>query len=85
MKKLLAILSLFFCMTVTLMAQQVVTTWLSDAVVPGEQTRLFIILPDGSIARPASPGKGRQPALGQPGQLHPLAGVSQPIRLPDGH
>ena len=43
MKKLLAILSLFFCMTVTLMAQQVVTTWLSDAVVPGEQTRLFII------------------------------------------
>ena len=51
MKKLLAILSLFFCMTVTLMAQQVVTTWLSDAVVPGEQTRLFIILTDGSIAR----------------------------------
>ena len=81
MKKLLAILSLFFCMTVTLMAQQVVTTWLSDAVVPGEQTRLFIILTEG----PASPGKGRQPALGQPGQLHPLAGVSQPIRLPDGH
>lgn len=38
-------------MTVTLMAQQVVTTWLSDAVVPGEQTRLFIILTDGSIAR----------------------------------
>ena len=84
MKKLLAILSLFFCMTVTLMAQQVVTTWLSDAVVPGEQTRLFIILTDGSIAR-QDPGKGRQPALGQPGQLHPLAGVSQPIRLPDGH
>ena len=82
MKKLLAILSLFFCMTVTLMAQQVVTTWLSDAVVPGEQTRLFIILTDGSIARQ---GKGRQPALGQPGQLHPLAGVSKPIRLPDGH
>ena len=51
MKKLLAILSLFFCMTVTLMAQQMVTTWLSDAVVPGEQTRLFIILTDGSIAR----------------------------------
>ena len=86
MKKLLAILSLFFCMTVTLMAQQVVTTWLSDAVVPGEQTRLFIILTDGSIARQTRfPGKARQPALGQPGQPHPLAGVSQPIRLPDGH
>lgn len=51
MKKLFAILSLFFCMAITAMAQQVVTTWLSDAVVPGEQTRLFIILTDGSIAR----------------------------------
>ena len=33
MKKLLAILSLFFCMTVTLMAQQVVTTWLSLSLI----------------------------------------------------
>ena len=82
MKKLLAILSLFFCMTVTLMAQQVVTTWLSDAVVPGEQTRLFIILTDGSIARQDPLPRVK---LGQPGQLHPLAGVSKPIRLPDGH
>lgn len=87
MKKLLAILSLFFCMTVTLMAQQVVTTWLSDAVVPGEQTRLFIILTDGSIARqdPLPRVKGASLALGQPGQLYPLAGVPQPVRLPDGH
>ena len=50
MKKLIAILSLCFCMTATVMAQ-VITTWLSDAVVPGEQTRLFIILTDGSMAR----------------------------------
>lgn len=50
MKKLITILSLFFCVTFTAMAE-VVTTWLSDAVVPGEQTRLFIILTDGSIAR----------------------------------
>ncbi len=51
MKKLFAILSLFFCMAATAIAQQAVTTWLSAAVVPGEQTRLFIILTDGSIAR----------------------------------
>lgn len=50
MKKILTILTLFLCMTMTTMAE-VVTTWLSDAVVPGEQTRLFIILTDGSIAR----------------------------------
>lgn len=50
MKKLIALLPLLFCMTFTAMAE-VVTTWLSDAVVPGEQTRLFIILTDGSIAR----------------------------------
>ena len=50
MKKLIAILPLLFCMTFTAMAE-VVTTWLSDAVVPGEQTRLFIILTDGSIGR----------------------------------
>ena len=83
MKKLLAILSLFFCMTVTLMAQQVVTTWLSDAVVPGEQTRLFIILTDGSIARQDPLPRVKGASLRW--QLHPLAGVSQPIRLPDGH
>ena len=50
MKKLIAILPLLFCMTFTAMAE-VVTTWLSDDVVPGEQTRLFIILTDGSIGR----------------------------------
>ena len=49
MKKLIAILPLLFCMTFTAMAE-VVTTWLSDAVVPGEQTRLFIILTDGSLS-----------------------------------
>lgn len=77
MKKLIAILPLLFCMTFTAMAE-VVTTWLSDAVVPGEQTRLFIILTDGSIGRqdPAPQSKGSQHALDQPGQLHPLAGLS---------
>lgn len=50
MKKLLAILLLLFCVHTTVLAQQAITTWLSDAVVPGEQTRLFIILPDGNIA-----------------------------------
>ena len=47
-------------MTVTLMAQQVVTTWLSDAVVPGEQTRLFIILTDGDVYKrqPLKPEHG---------------------------
>lgn len=50
MKKLFAIFILLLGMTSAAMAQ-VVTTWLSNAVVPGEQTRMFIILTDGSIAR----------------------------------
>lgn len=82
MKKLLAILSLFFCMTVTLMAQQVVTTWLSDAVVPGEQTRLFIILTDGSIARQDPLPRVKAPACAGSARATTSAGRGLPTNPP---
>ncbi len=48
MKKLYLFFTLLCCMVFSAVAE-VETFWLSNAVVPGEQTRLYIIIPDGSI------------------------------------
>ncbi len=48
MKKLYLFFTLLCSMVFTAVAE-VETFWLSNAVVPGEQTRLFIIIPDGNV------------------------------------